>query len=402
MRREFDEEMKGLQKVSRREMKRRRAAYKTQSERKVDEIYVASQFKLTVMRFKRNRLAVVGFIFLILIYLMAMFADFIAPYGKNEYNPSLTNMAPKGMHWIDSEGNFSFRPFVYELVPSYDPVTFLPMYEENPEKKEYVSLFVKGTPYKLMGLFDCDVHLFGLHKTTDEDGGVYGIFLFGTDQAGRDLFSRTMCGAQISCTVGLVGVMLSFVLGLLLGGLSGYLGGVTDVVIQRIIDFTISLPTIPLWMALAAAVPSNWPVTRTYFCITLILSLLGWPGLARTVRSKFLSLKNEDFVRAARVSGASNFRIIWKHMVPMFTSHLIASLSLSIPGMILGETSLSFLGLGLRAPAVSWGVLLADGQKFRNVALYPWTLIPGVFVIVTVMAFNFVGDGLRDAADPYL
>lgn len=395
-------EIYGLQKVNRREMKRRRAAYKTQSERKVDEIYVASQFKLTVMRFKRNRLAVVGFYTLILIYLIALFADFLAPYGKNEYNPDLTNMAPKGIHWVDKEGNFSFRPFVYELVGSYDPITFLPMYEENTEKKEYVSLFVKGTPYKLFGLIDCDVHFFGLKKTVDEDGGIYGIYLFGTDQAGRDLYSRTLVGAQISCTVGLVGVLLSFILGLLLGGLSGYFGGVIDTIIQRLIDFTISLPTIPLWMALAAAVPSNWPVTKTYFCITIILSLVGWPGLARTVRSKFISLKNEDFVKAAKISGAGTFRVIWKHMVPMFTSHLIAQLSLSIPGMILGETSLSFLGLGLRAPAVSWGVLLADAQKFRNVALYPWTMIPGFFVIITVMAFNFVGDGLRDAADPYL
>ena len=246
------------------------------------------------------------------------------------------------------------------------------------------------------------MHLFGVKEAAGPNGGIYGVYLFGTDQAGRDLFSRTLIGAQISATVGLIGVLLSFFLGLIMGGLSGYLGGTVDVIIQRIIDFVISLPTIPLWMALAAAVPSNWPVTKTYFCITLILSLVGWPSLARTVRSKFMSLKNEDYVKAARVAGASTPRIIAKHMVPMFTSHLIASLSLSIPGMILGETSLSFLGLGLRAPAVSWGVLLADAQKFRNVALYPWTLIPGLFVVVTVMAFNFVGDGLRDAADPYL
>jgi peptide/nickel transport system permease protein len=394
--------LSGYQKVNKRELKRRKAAYKAQAARKSDEIYVASQFKLTRMRFMRNKLAVVGFVTLLVIYFIAIFAGFLAPYGKQDYNPKIANMKPMGIHFVDSQGNFSLRPFVYEIVAGYDPVTFLPMYEENTESKQYVKLFTRGTPYEILWLFKTDIHLFGVEEAAGPTGGVYGIHFFGTDQAGRDLFSRTLIGAQISSTVGLIGVMLSFVLGLILGGLSGYLGGAVDTVIQRVIDFTISLPTIPLWLALAAAVPSNWPVTKTYFMITVILSLVSWPGLARTVRSKFISLKNEDFVRAARVAGASTGRIIRKHMIPMFTSHLIASLSLSIPGMILGETSLSFLGLGLRAPAVSWGVLLADAQKFRNVSLYPWTLIPGIFIIVTVMAFNFVGDGLRDAADPYL
>ncbi len=390
------------QKVNKRELKRRKAAYRAQAARKVDTIYVASQFKLTRMRFVRNRLAIVGFVTLCIIYFIAIFAGFLSPYGKQDYNAKISNMKPMGMHFFDSNGHFSIRPFVYEIVAGYDPVTFLPQYTENTESREYLKLFVRGTPYKILGFIDWDVHLFGVENATGPNGGIYGVYLFGTDQAGRDLFSRTLIGAQISSTVGLIGVMLSFVLGLILGGLSGYLGGAVDTVIQRIIDFTISLPTIPLWLALAAAVPSNWPVTKTYFMITLILSLVSWPGLARTVRSKFMSLKNEDFVRAARVAGAGTARIIRKHMIPMFASHLIASLSLSIPGMILGETSLSFLGLGLRAPAVSWGVLLADAQKFRNVSLYPWTLIPGIFIIVTVMAFNFVGDGLRDAADPYL
>lgn len=400
----MQDKLQGLQKVDRRELNRRRAAYKAQAEREkqTDAIYVASQWKLTVMRFKRNRLAMVGFVLLIIIYFIALFADFLAPYGKQEYNQFLANMPPKGIHFVDAEGRFSLRPFVYEIKQGYDPVTFAPRYEEDTSARIYLSLFTHGTPYKLFGFIDTDVHLFGIAQTEETKGKIAGVYFFGTDQAGRDLFSRTLIGTQISGTVGLIGVFLSFILGLILGGVSGYVGGVVDVIIQRVIDFTISLPTIPLWLALAAAVPSNWPVTKTYFCITIILSLVGWPSLARTVRSKFISLKNEDYVKAAKVASASTFRIIMKHMVPMFTSHLIASLSLSIPGMILGETSLSYLGLGLRAPAVSWGVLLSDAQKFRNVVLYPWTLIPGIFVIVTVIAFNFVGDGLRDAADPYL
>lgn len=227
------------------------------------------------------------------------------------------------------------------------------------------------------------------------------IFLFGTDRLGRDVFSRILYGARISTTIGLVGVFLSMVLGIIIGGISGYYGGKIDNFIQRTIEFLISIPTIPLWMALSAALPRYWSQIKVYFAITVILSLIGWTGLARVVRSKFLSLKDEDFVVAARLAGASEWRIIFKHMLPSLTSHLIASATLAIPGMILGETGLSFLGLGLRPPAISWGVLLQEAQNIRTVALYPWLLIPGLFVIVTVLCFNFVGDGLRDAADPY-
>ena len=269
------------------------------------------------------------------------------------------------------------------------------MYEENREIRAKIRFLVRGDEHKVLGLFSTDMHLFG---TGNPD---VPMFLFGTDSIGRDLLSRIFMGTRISSTVGLVGVLVGFVLGLILGGISGYFGVVPDMVIQRIIDFIISLPTIPIWMAIAAAVPNTCPVLRTYFCVVLILSLMGWTGLARVVRSKFISLKNEDFVRAARVVGASNMRIIMKHMVPTFTSYLIASLSLSVPGMILGETSLSYLGIGLRAPAISWGILLSDMQNIRNIALYPWMMIPGIFIVITVMSFNFLGDGLRDAADPY-
>lgn len=378
--------------VSRKEARLRRVAAREQQRREANDTYFLTQGQLKWKRFKKNKLAIVGGIMLILIYLCALFCDFLAPYSAGRIDSTHTNQPPQALHFWNEETGFSLRPFVYPVVSSYDPVTFKALYEEDQTQRVSLRFFVEGEEYKLLGLFPTNIHLFGV-----QGGNVY---LFGTDSQGRDLFSRVMVGTRISSTVGLVGVLLSFFLGLVLGGISGYFGGWVDQLIQRLIDFTVSLPTIPLWMALAAAVPANWPVTKVYFAITIILSLLSWPGLARTVRSKLMSLKNEEYVKAAMVAGASDFRVITRHMLPMFMSHLIASLSLSIPNMILGETSLSFLGIGLRAPAVSWGVLLYDAQKFRNVALYPWTLIPGIFVIITVMSFNFIGDGLRDATDP--
>ncbi|MCE5259152.1 MAG: ABC transporter permease [Chloroflexi bacterium] len=351
-----------------------------------------SQRQLIGLRFKRNKLALVGIVVLCIIYFTAIFCEFLAPYDPNKVDGKRINVPPQFIRLADEDG-FHFRPFVYGLKEGYDEVTYKPTYVVDKDTKYYLQFFSHGDEYKLWGLFSSDIHLF-----TAGEGQWY---IAGTDRLGRDLFSRMIHGTRISCSIGLIGVLLSFVLGLLIGGGSGYFGGVVDNVITRIIDFVISIPTLPLWMALSAAVPPDWPVTKVYFSITLILSLTSWPNLARVVRSKFLSLKNEDFVRAARVVGASDMRVIFRHMLPMFSSHLIASLSLSIPGMILGETSLSFLGIGLRPPAISWGVLLSEAQNIRNVALYPWTLLPGIFIVVTVMAFNFVGDGLRDAADPY-
>jgi peptide/nickel transport system permease protein len=379
-------------KISRQERILRERSQKRQAIRQVEAYYVMSQWQLIKIRFTRNRLAVVGLFVLCLIYLMAIFCEFLAPYDPNAGDGKRINMPPQPIHF-GSEKGFSLLPYTFAVKQGYDKVTLETIYEIDPNTRYNFKLFVHGDTYKLWGLFNADLHLFG------SDSGK--VFLVGTDRMGRDLLSRMIYGARISCSIGLIGIFISFILGLLIGGISGYVGGLVDNVISRVIDFVISLPTLPLWMALAAAVPATWPVEKVYFSIVIILSLISWPGLARVVRSKFLSLKNEDYVRAARVVGASDMRIIFLHMVPMFTSYLIASLTLSIPGMILGETSLSFLGIGLRPPAVSWGVLLSEAQDIRNVALYPWTLIPGLFIIITVMCFNFLGDGLRDAADPY-
>jgi peptide/nickel transport system permease protein len=378
-------------KVSRAELKLRAKAIAQSRLRSNEEFYTMKQWQLVMIRFVRNRLAVVGLVMLIIIYSVAAFCGFFSPYDPNTSIPELRYMPPMKLHLFHNGGFIG--PFVYGMAGGYDPVTYKPIFVDNTDEINPLNWFIKGNSYKIMGIFPGNIHLFGAARGT--------IHLLGTDMLGRDLLSRCLTGAQISCTVGFVGVLISFVLGVVIGGVSGYFGGIPDTIIMRVVDFIISLPTLPLWMALAAAVPSTWPVTKVYFAIVIILSLLGWTGLARVVRSKFISLKNEEYVKAARIAGTSSFMIIIRHMVPMFTSHLIASITLSVPGMILGETSLSFLGIGLRPPAVSWGVLLSDAQNIRNVALYPWTLFPCIFIIFTVIGFNFLGDGLRDAADPY-
>jgi len=363
-------------------------------EKEEERIYVASQWLLMWWRFRKHKMAMVSSIAVILLYTVALFCEFFAPYDPHEYDIKYTYAPPQGIHFVD-EDSFHLRPFVYGLIPKRDPETLRMKFTIDRSKKYPIHFFVSGTPYKLWGIIETDVHLFGIE---DDEGTM---FLLGADKLGRDMLSRLIYGTRISLSIGLVGVALSFILGILIGGFSGYYGGVLDTIIQRVIEFIRSIPSIPLWMALSAAMPKDWPATRVYFGITVILSLIGWTWLARVVRGRFLALREEDFVMAARLVGSSEFRIITRHLVPSFLSYIIASLTLSIPNMILSETSLSFLGLGLRPPVVSWGVLLQEAQNLRSVALAPWLLMPGLVVVLAVLAFNFVGDGLRDAADPY-
>ncbi|QHT63770.1 ABC transporter permease [Paenibacillus lycopersici] len=357
---------------------------------------VASQWQLMWWKFKKHKLAVISAVVLILMYLTVVFCEFISPNLSDTRFTAYKNAPPQKIHFVDADTGFSFRPFVYGMKESINQETFLRTFAEDKTKKYTIHFFVKGEPYKMWGVIPSSIHLFGLG---DKEGAA--MFLMGTDQLGHDLLSRLIYGGRISLSFGLVGIVLTLIIGLLLGGISGYLGGVSDTIIQRIIDFLICIPTIPLWMALSAAVPRDWSATKMYFGLIIIFSVIGWTGLARVVRGKILSLREEDFTVAARLAGASDLRIIRKHLLPSFASYIIVSVTLSIPGTILGETSLSFLGIGLQAPAVSWGVLLQDAQNLETLAHHPWLLWPAAFIMLTVLMFNFLGDGLRDAADPY-
>lgn len=362
-------------------------------EERSEQLAYASQWKLMWIKFRRHRVAFIAGIVIALFYIGAIFAEFFSPYDPNERFTEYALAPPTTVHFVDQDGNFYLRPFVYDYEKKLDEETFQRYYEEIPTERHPIRFFVRGSEYKLLGVIPMDLHLYG--------AGEGKVFLLGTDQQGRDMVSQLIFGGRISLSIGLMGVIMSFVIGIILGGISGYLGGTVDNVIQRLIEILRSFPTLPLWMALSAALPADWPVMRLYFAITLLLSLLGWTTMARVVRGKFLALREEDYVAAADIAGASPRRIMFRHMLPSFISHLIASASLSIPGMILGETSLSFLGLGLRRPAISWGVLLQQAQNIHAVALAPWLLLSTVPVILTVLAFNFFGDGVRDAADPY-
>jgi peptide/nickel transport system permease protein len=355
--------------------------------------YTASQFQLMWWKFRTNRLALIGSAILGFFVFIAAFAEFLSPYAPAVRTPEYLFGGPQALHFVDADGKFHLRPFTYALTAVMDPQTFLLEVKEDTSEPWLVYFFVKGDPYKMWGLIESDIHLFGV-----EEGHLH---LLGTDQLGRDILSRLFHATRTSLTIGVVGLFISFFLGLIIGGISGFFGGGIDDAIQRFIEFIRSIPTLPLWMALAAALPREWSPQRVYFTITILLGLLGWTHLARRVRGKLLSLREEDFVVAARIAGSSDTRIIARHLLPSFLSYIIVDLSISFPYMILAETSLSFIGLGLCAPVISWGTLLQDAQNIQAIALYPWLFTPVAFVIISVMAFSFVGDGMRDAADPY-
>ncbi len=361
-----------------------------------EAFYRAGQWQLVWWKFRRHKLAQVAMVVLGVLYFVAIFAEFLAPHDPLHRYQAYDKSPPTALRFQDAFTRQFQAPFIYETIRDRDPVTMKPVYKIA-NIKHPVKLFVRGDPYKFWGLWEADLHLFG---TVGQDA--MPIFLLGTDVLGRDVLSRIFYGSRISLSVGLVGLVISFVLGLLLGGVSGYFGGLIDEIIMRIIDVLNSIPNIPLWMSLAAALPQEWPQLRIYFLTTIILSIIGWTGLARVVRGKMLSLREEDFVMAARLDSENEWRIITGYMLPAFASYIIVSLTGSLPGMILGETALSFLGIGLNPPTISWGVMLNQAQDLLVVAQLPWVLWPVVFVVVAVLMFNFVGDGLRDAADPYV
>ena len=361
------------------------------------QLQAAGQWAMVWNKFRKHRLAVVALFVVGFIYFIALFAEFLAPFDPGKFDPRYTFAPPQsiGLFVDDGAGGSRFQLHVTGFDIVLNPTSFRREFTPDPSQIIPIGFFVAGSSYKMWGLFEMNLHFIGPLDATQP------MLLVGADRLGRDLLSRTIHGTRISMSIGLVGVGLSLLIGMILGGISGYRGGMVDRVIQRVIEFIRSVPTIPLWLGLAAAMPKDWPPLQVYFSILIILSLIGWTEIARVVRGRFLSLRTDDFVIAARLDGVSEFRLIMRHMMPSLYSHIIAAITLAIPNMILAETSLSFLGLGLQPPIVSWGVLLQDTQNLRAITQAPWLFVPGICVVVAVLSLNFLGDGVRDAADPY-
>lgn len=352
--------------------------------------YALSQWQLMWRKFIRSRMAIIGGVVILLFYVTALLAGFVAPYGADQRFIEYLYVPPQGLHLDLRQGLY-----IWNLESKTNPETLLTTYAPDTQHRVPVRFLVHDAPYKLFGLIETDVHLYGV---AEKD---MGVFLLGTDRQGRDMLSRILLGSQMSLTIGLVGVLISLIVGSIVGVASGYFGGRIDNVMQRLIEVIRSFPSIPLWMALTAALPQHWPPERVYLAITVILSFIGWTWLARQLRGKVLALREEEFVAAAQLAGAGDAWVIFRHLIPAVLGHIIVVATLAMPGMILAESALSFLNLGLRPPLVSWGVLLQEAQNLESIRLYPWLLAPAAFIAGTVLAFNFFGDGLRDAADPY-
>lgn len=361
-------------------------------QKKKEAYYTATQLQLMWWKFRKHRVAIIGSYVLGIFVFIMLFCEFLAPYGSQSRDGDYLFGGPQKIHFSNENGDF-IGPFVYSMTTQFNKETMQLDLTEDKTTPHKIMFFSKGEPYKMWGIFKSDFHFFAV-----PDGYLH---LFGTDSLGRDVFSRTLYGIRTSMTIGLLGVCISFLVGLSLGGISGYFGGAIDTIIQRIIEFIRSIPTIPLWMSLAAILPKEWSPLRVYFAVTIILGFLTWTTLARRVRGKLISMREEDFVFAARLAGSDDLRIIWRHMLPAFLSYIIVDLTISFPAMILGETTLSFIGLGLREPVVSLGVLLQAAQNIKAIEEHPWLFIPAIFVVISVLAFSLVGDGMRDAADPY-